>query len=87
MAVLPVSQYPLKWLNGDTDRVAAYAFLNVNGGDTADLSNEFSSVRRASILGVTVVFTGSAAVSGTVVTIPTGASGDSVILCAYGCSR
>lgn len=84
MAQLALTQFPMKWMDGHSDRVAVFALLNVNAGDTADLSQVFSVVRRATLLGVTVNAALAATVSGTTVTIPAGAANDAAILTAYG---
>lgn len=86
MAALPVTQYRLKHVSGDADRWAVYALLNINAGDTCDLSAEFQVLRRGTLLGVTVAAALSASVSGTVVTIPAGAANDAAILTVYGVS-
>lgn len=84
MTALDSTRYPMRWKDGSTDRVAVYALLAVSGGDTVDLSQEFLSVRRATLLGTTVAYNGTAAVSGTVVTIPAGAALDAAVLTVYG---
>lgn len=85
MAALPTNQYPMRYMSGDSDRVAVFALLNVTAGDTVDLSTHFSVVRRATLLGVTVAAAVAATVSaGTVVTVPAGAANDAAMLTAYG---
>lgn len=84
MAALDPSKYPIKWWDGSSDRVAVFALLNISAADTVDLAAYFSTVRRATLLGVTVAATLTANVSGTVVTIPAGASNDAGILTVYG---
>lgn len=84
MAQLDPSRYPLKWENGQSDKVAVFALLNVTAGDTVDIGQYFTVVKRATLLGVTVAAAVSASVAGTVVTIPAGANGDAAILTAYG---
>jgi hypothetical protein len=86
MASLPATQFPMRHLNGDSDRYAVFTLLNVNAGDTADLSSYFSIVKRATLLGITVAAAVAATVSGTVVTVPAGANGDAAILTVYGCA-
>ena len=84
MAVLTPDRYPMRWLNGDTDRVAVFSLLNITAGDTVDISQYFTVVKRATLLGVTVNGALAASVSGTTVTIPAGPNGDAAVLTAYG---
>lgn len=84
MAVLPTTRYPLRHMSGDCDRYAVYALLNVTAGDTVDLAQEFQVVKRGTLVGMTVAAALSASVSGTVVTIPAGASADAAVLTVYG---
>lgn len=84
MAALPTNQFPMRWMSGESDRVAVFTMLNVTTGDTADLAPWFATVRRATMLGVTVAGAVSATTSGTVVTIPSGVAGDAVVLTVYG---
>lgn len=84
MAALDPAKYPMKWMDGSSDRVAVFALLNITAADTVDLGAYFSVVRRATLLGVTVNAALAATVSGTVVTVPAGASADAGILTAYG---
>lgn len=87
MAALTPSQYPLLFQDGRSGRVALYALLDVNSGDTVDLSALFTEIKRGVILGVTLA--GSAVVTtitGTIVTIPGGAN-DAAVLLVYGVAR
>jgi hypothetical protein len=85
MALLSTNQTPMRWMNGDSDRIALFTLLNVTTGDTCDLAQWFAVVRRATMLGVTVAGAVAATVTGdTVVTIPTGVSKDAVVLTVYG---
>ena len=84
MAVLDPTRFPLRHMSGDSDRYAVFALLNVSAGDTVDLAPFFTTVKRATLLGVTVAAALAASVSGTVITIPAGANGDAAILTAYG---
>lgn len=85
MAVLPSVQFPMRHMSGDADRWAVFALLNVNAGDTVDLSGYFLVVRRATLLGITVAAALAATVSAdTIVTIPAGAAKDAAILTVYG---
>jgi hypothetical protein len=86
MTALPPSQYPVRHVSGDSDRWAAFSVLNTSGGDTIDVSAYFSVVKRATLLGITVAAALSATVSGTVITIPAGATNDAAILTVYGCA-
>lgn len=87
MAALPISQFPARWQNGDSDRVVVFSLLNINAGDTVDLQEFFTVVKRATLLGVTIAAAAVATVNGTVVTIPAGVAADAAILTAYGVSK
>jgi len=87
MAALPNTQYPVRWQNGDSDRVAVFSLLDISAGDTVDLQEFFTVVKRATLLGVTVAAAVAATVSGTVVTIPAGANQDAAVLTAYGVAK
>lgn len=87
MAVLPAVQFPVRHMSGDADRWAAISLLNINAGDTVDLAEFFTVVKRATLLGITVNAALAASVAGTVVTIPAGASADAAVLTAYGVAR
>jgi hypothetical protein len=84
MAALPISRYPLRHMSGDCDRYAVYALLNVTAGDTVDLAEQFQVVKRGTLVGMTVAAAVSASVSGTVVTVPAGATADAAVLTVYG---
>lgn len=86
MAVLTSNQVVKVWDNGPSDRVVLYALRNVTTGDTADLVDQFTLLKRAVLLGTTVAGATSAAVAGTVVTIPSGVAGDAGYLLAWGCA-
>jgi hypothetical protein len=87
MAALPTTQFPVRHMNGDSDRYAVFSLLNINAGDTVDLQEFFTVVKRATLLGVTVAAAVAATVSGTVVTVPAGANADAAILTAYGVAK
>lgn len=87
MAALPTTQFPIRHLNGDSDRWAVFSLLDVSAGDTVDLAEFFTVVKRATLLGVTVAAAVAATVGGTVVTIPAGANQDAAILTAYGVAK
>lgn len=84
MAALPPTRFPLRHSSGDADKYAVFALLNVTAGDTVDLAEHFSVVKRGTLVGVTVAAALSASVSGTTVTIPAGANQDAAILTVYG---
>jgi len=86
MAALVHGQYPLQWQNGESDRVALFALRNVTSGDTADLSEQFTILKRAFIMGTTVAGQTTASVSGTTATMPSGLANDAGYLLAYGCA-
>lgn len=87
MAALIPQQYAKQWQDGQAERTALYALRNVSTGDTADLTEDFTILKRAIILGVTVAGAAAASVSGTTVTIPAGVSSDAGYLLAFGCAR
>jgi hypothetical protein len=86
MAVLTSNQVVKVWADGPSDRVVLYALRNVTTGDTAELANEFTLLKRAVLLGTTVSGAASAVVSGTVATMPSGLAGDAAYLLAWGCA-
>lgn len=87
MAALIPAQYAKQWQDGQAERTALYALRNVSTGDTADLTEDFTILKRAIILGVTVAGAAAASVSGTVATIPAGVANDAGYLLAFGCAR
>lgn len=88
MATLAETRYPLQWMNGESDRVALYALRDITATDIVDLSQQFTVVKRAVIMGTTVAAAVSASVGtgvdATKVTIPTGANRDAGYLLVYG---
>lgn len=86
MAALVLGQYPLQWADGQADRTALYALRNVTTGDTADLHEQFTIIKRAIILGTTVAGTAVASVSGTTATMPSGLANDAGYLLVFGCA-
>lgn len=87
MSVLSITQCVPLWRDGSSDRAVLYALRNITTGDTADLTAEFSVLKRAVILGTTVA--GAAAVSvagGNIITIPAGVAGDAGLLLCWGVS-
>lgn len=87
MAVLDSTRFPVRHVSGDSDRYAVFALLNITAGDTVDLAEFFTVVKRATLLGVTVAAALAASVSGTVITVPAGANSDAAILTAYGVAK
>lgn len=86
MVALPPTRFPLRYASGDFDKLAVFALLNITAGDTVDLSEHFTVLKRGTLVGITVAAALSASVSGTVVTIPAGANQDAAILTVYGVS-
>ncbi len=86
MAALVTGQYPLQWSDGQADRTALYALRNVTTGDTADLHEQFTILKRAIILGTTVAGQATATVSGITVTMPSGLANDAGYLLVFGCA-
>lgn len=86
MVALPPTRYPLRHQSGDADKYAVYALLNVTAGDTVDLAQDFTVLKRGTLVGVTVAAAVAASVSGTIVTIPAGANQDAAILTVFGVS-
>lgn len=84
MADLAQNRYPLMWMDGQAERTAVYALRDVNGGDVADLYQEFSVVKRAVVIGTTVAAAASMSVSGTEVTVPVGANRDAAYMMIFG---
>lgn len=87
MAVLDVTHYALVWQDGLSEKTALYALRNVTAADTVDVTGQFSVVKRAVIIGTTLVGSGIVStIAGTVITIPTGPASDAGYLLVYGCS-
>jgi hypothetical protein len=86
MATLTPNHYVKVWTDGLADRCALYALRNVTTADTADLGADFSVVKQAIMIGTTVNGSATAAVSGTVATMPAGLTGDAAYLLAWGAS-
>ncbi|MEU6674773.1 hypothetical protein [Streptomyces sp. NPDC046925] len=84
MAALDPNRYPLMWMNGESDRVALYALRDISAGDTIDVIQQFTVIKRAVLMGTTVAAAASASISGTTVTIPAGANRDGAYLLVYG---
>lgn len=84
MADLPLSRYPLMWMDGQAERTAVYALRDVSASDVVDVHQEFSVVKRAVVLGVTVAAAASMSVSGTEITIPAGANREAAYMMVFG---
>lgn len=88
MAALESTRYPLQWMDGQSDRVALYALRDISAGDTVDLAQQFTVLKRAVIMGTTVAAavgaTVGTGVDATKVTVPSGASRDAGYLLVYG---
>lgn len=87
MVALAPERYVAVWHDGQSERTALYALRNVDAGDTADVAQLFSVVKRAVILGTTLAGAGVVStIAGTVVTLPAGPTDDAGYLLVYGCA-
>jgi hypothetical protein len=86
MAVLDGTRVKQMWSDNASARTVLYALDGVTAGDTFDTSQQFNVLKRAVLLGTTVVAGLSVSVSGNVITIPAGANGDAGYVLAYGAS-
>jgi hypothetical protein len=86
MAALDGTHFTRVWDDGRAERVGLYALKNVSAGDTLDLSNDFSVLKRAVLLGTTVNAAAQVSVNGTGIAIPAGANADAGYLLVWGCS-
>lgn len=84
MAALDTNRYPLQWMNGESDRVALYALRDITAGDTIDVVQQFTIIKRAVIMGTTIAAAVGASIANTTVTIPAGANRDGAYLLVYG---
>jgi hypothetical protein len=84
MAVLDPNRFPLMWQDGQSDRTALYALRDVTTGDTCDLAQQFTILKRGALVGTTVAGAVAASVSGTTVTIPSGVNRDGAYLLVFG---
>jgi uncharacterized membrane protein len=85
MAALTADQVTLVYYDGACGRTALYALKNVDAADTADVASHFKVVKRAGIVsdsGTTIAAV--SAITGTVLTIPTGPADDGVWLLVVG---
>lgn len=87
MAALIQAQYAKQWSDGQAERTVLYALRNVSTGDTADLTEDFTVLKRAIALGVTAAGSAVASVAGTTVTMPAGLAADAAYLLVFGCAR
>jgi hypothetical protein len=82
---LSTAQIVLEWKDGVADRTALLALLNFTTGDTADLSQWFSSLKAAVLLVTTQPKKGLPTVTGTIVTLDiAGLAGDAGYLLVWG---
>lgn len=88
MAVISGLQIKRLFTDGEAAQLALFAIRNVSTGDTVDLGPSgaatFLNVKQAAMIGATVQGAAAASVSGTVVTMPAGLSGDAIYLLAWG---
>lgn len=86
MATLTGSNIVKTFSDGTADRLCLYAMRKVTTGDTYDLAADFSSPKQAIVLGTTTLMAFTAALSGTVATIPAGLSADAGWMMVWGSS-
>jgi N-methylhydantoinase B/oxoprolinase/acetone carboxylase alpha subunit len=86
MAALVPPQFIKVWSDGLSDKASLYALRNVVTGDTLDTAGDFTIVKQAIMIGTTVNGSATAAVSGTVVTMPAGLNHDAAYLLVWGAS-
>lgn len=84
MVALDPTRYPLMWQNGESERTALYALRDVTTGDTVDLAQQFTILKRGALVGTTVAGSVTASVSGTTVTIPAGVNRDGAYVLVFG---
>jgi hypothetical protein len=88
VAVVTGKQVKRLSYDGSAAMMAVYVVRNVTTGDTLDLGvdgiGDFLNVKQAAMIGSTVAGSAVATVSGTVITIPSGVSGDAIYLMAWG---
>lgn len=89
MAALTSAQITRVWGDGAADLAALYRVSRVTAGDTVDVgpsgvSPDFQLVKQAAMLATTISGTASCSVSGTVITMPAGLSGDAGYLLVWG---
>jgi len=84
MATLTAQQFSVQWQDGISERTVLIAVKNVNAADVLDLTGVLSQVKRAVMVGTTVVGSATATVSGTTITMPAGLANDSAFILAFG---
>ncbi len=84
MALLDPGRVTLVYTDGQCSRTCLFSLKNVTAADTADLSSQFSLVKRAGIVSDSGTTIGACTISGTVITLPSGPAGDGVWLLAVG---
>jgi len=84
MALASGNQVKRLYYDGEAAMMAVYVVRNVTTADTVNLSNDFLNIKQAAMIGSTVSGSSVASVSGTVITIPAGVSGDAIYLMAWG---
>jgi hypothetical protein len=72
------------WGDGIAERTNLYSLNGVTTADTIDLSPDFKYVKRAVLLGTTVLGALAAANAGNVITIPAGVAQDAGWLLVFG---
>lgn len=84
MALASGNQVKRLFFDGQAAMMAVYVVRNVTAADTVNLSSDFLNIKQAAMIGSTVAGSAVASVSGTVITIPAGVSGDAIYLMAWG---
>jgi hypothetical protein len=84
MALIDPTHVTAVYTDGNCSRTVLYSLRNVTAGDTADLSGQFTVVKRAGIVSDTASTIGACSISGTVITVPAGPSADGIWLLAVG---
>jgi hypothetical protein len=88
MATVTGKQVKRLYYDGQAAMMAVYVLRDVTTGDTCDFGSaglgDFLNVKQSAMIGATVAGSAAASVSGTVVTMPAGLSGDSLYLMVWG---
>jgi uncharacterized membrane protein len=87
MALIDFDRVTLVYSDGQSFRTALYSLKNVNAGDTAELQNEFTIVKRAGLVSSTGTHILACTIAGTVITIPAGPAADGLWLLAVGVAK
>ena len=87
MATLTSANCTLVYADGKADKAALFALSKVTTGDTIDVGtvSGLLIINRGVVLGVSAFVEIAASFAGTVVTMPSGLSGDSGYLLVWGC--